>query len=350
MAHALQLAERGLWTTHPNPRVGCVLANDGQIVGEGWHRHAGGPHAEIYALREAGDLARGATAYVTLEPCHHQGRTPPCRQALIDAGVSEVVVAVEDPFPKVAGKGLSALAAAGITVRTGLMADQARELNAGFFSRQQRQRPLVRLKLAASADGRTALANGRSQWITGDEARADVQRWRARASAVLTGGATVRADNPRLTARVDGLERAPLRVVLSQYFNVRPTAKLFDQEGPCLIVGSGPPPVSLGERAVALADSGPLDLQQVLGWLATEHEVNELHVECGPRLAGQLLAAALVDELLLYLAPSVLGDSGRGMFGLPALETMAERINLKWLDVRQIGADLRLRARPLSTE
>ena len=365
MAHALRLAERGLCTTRPNPRVGCVIAQGERVVGTGWHRRAGGPHAEVFALREAGEAARGATAYVTLEPCAHFGRTPPCADALAAAGVARVVIAADDPFPQVAGNGIAKLRAAGIAVERGLLREPARELNIGFFSRVERGRPWVRVKLAMSLDGRTALAGGESKWITGEAARADVQRWRARSSAILTGSGTVLADNPHLTVRLprragpagsgDGTADVaavapPLRVVLDRQLRTPAGSHVVDADAPTLLLqGAGAPVPSHLEavdRVSLPAAAGGLDLRAALAELA-RREVNELHVEAGPTLCGALLAAGLVDELLLYVAPVLLGDQARPLLQLPALATMAERWRLRTLDRRALGDDWRLRLRPV---
>jgi len=358
MAHALRLAERGLYTTQPNPRVGCVIAHGDRVVGTGWHQRAGEPHAEVFALREAGESARGATVYVALEPCAHFGRTPPCADALVAAGVARVVIAAEDPFPQVAGNGIAKLRAAGIAVESGLLREQARELNIGFFSRIERGRPWVRVKLAMSLDGRTALANGESKWITGDAARADVQRWRARSSAILTGSGTVLADNPRLTVRLhDAATGAadvvapvpPLRVVLDRRLRTPPGSCVLGPDAPTLLMheAGAPVPAHLAavDRMVLTEAAGGLDLQAVLGELA-QRDVNELHVEAGPTLCGALLAAGLADELLLYVAPVLLGDQARPLLQLPTLSEMARRWRLRTLDRRALGEDWRLLLRP----
>ncbi len=352
MAQALRLAERGNTSTKPNPRVGCVLVRDGGIVGSGWHQRAGGPHAEVFALREAAGRAQGATAYVTLEPCAHHGRTPPCADALVAAGVARVVVACEDPFPQVAGNGLARLRDAGIAVDCGLMRDAARDINRGFFSRIERGRPWLRLKLAQSLDGRTALHNGVSQWITGPSARADVQRWRARSCAILTGAGTARADDPRLTVRLDDDTPviAPLRVVLDARLDaLAPGCHLLDGSASTLVVHgddrpSPAPCAGVEYQALSLRD-GRLDLEPVLAELG-RRGINELQVEAGPALGGALFAAGFVDELLLYVAPVLLGDSGLPLLALPTVSEMAGRWPLRVLDQRQFGDDQRLLLRP----
>lgn len=351
MAHALRLAELGLYTTHPNPRVGCVLVKEGRIVGEGWHRRAGGPHAEIDALRQAGELAKGATAYVTLEPCCHHGKTPPCTAALQAAGVKRVIAAMTDPNPKVAGQGLESLRQAGIEVAVGLLERDAEALNRGFCQRMRTGRPYVISKLAMSLDGRTAMASGESRWITGAEARRDVHRLRARSSAILTGVDTVLADDPALTVRFDGQtsERQPLRVVLDTRLRIPASAKILTPPDSALILTCRG-----GERAdtlraagaevrlVQAGDDGRVDLKAALEELALL-ECNELMVEAGAVLNGALLAKGLVDEWWVYLAPIVLGDRGRGLFHLPHLEKMADRYELHLLESRRVGRDLRLR-------
>lgn len=359
MAHALALAERGLFSTQPNPRVGCVIARGDTVVGQGWHRRAGGPHAEVFALRDAGAQARGATAYVTLEPCGLHGRTPPCADALIAAGVARVVIAAEDTS-QAAGAGLARLRAAGITVETGLLREPARELNVGFFRRVESGRPFVRVKLAMSLDGRTALANGASQWITGEAARADVQRWRARSSAILTGSGTVLADNPRLTVRLpiastacgapEGETFAPLRVVLDRRLRTPAGSHVLDGAAPTLLLHGADAPghgdrFAQVERIAVPVREGRLDLQAALHLLAAR-QVNEVHVEAGPVLGGALLVAGLVDELLLYVAPVLLGDQARPLLQLPSLADMADRWQLRTVEQRTVGADWRLRLRP----
>ena len=353
MAQALRLAERGLYTTQPNPRVGCVIAHGAEVVGQGWHRRAGEPHAEVFALREAGDRARGATAYVTLEPCAHHGRTPPCADALIAAGVKRVVIAVEDPFPQVDGRGMARLLAAGIAVESGLMREAARELNIGFFSRIERNRPWVCVKLAMSLDGRTALADGESKWITGEAARADVQRWRARSSAILSGSGTVLADDPRLTVRLPKGEQfiPPWRVVLDRCLRTPAGSHVLDGAVPTLVLHD-PAAFHVDERfgrveqMTVPVQGNALDLAAVLALLAGRG-CNEVHVEAGPTLCGALFAAGLVDELLLYVAPLLLGDSARSLLQLPTLSDMARRWQLQVIDQRQVGSDWRLRLRPV---
>ncbi len=352
MARALRLAEYGLYTTTPNPRVACVIVKDGCIVGEGWHQRAGAAHAELNALRAAGSAAAGATAYVTLEPCSHHGRTPPCADALIDAGVARVVAAMEDPNPQVAGSGLKRLRDAGIVVDCGLLADAARELNIGFVARMTRARPWLRLKLAASLDGRTALANGLSQWITGPAARRDGHLWRARACAILTGIGTVRDDNPQLNVRLVESSRQPLKVVVDSRLDLAPDARLLD--GGRVLVACA---VDDAARARVLRDrgaetvflpgaGGKVDLAALMAELA-RRGINEVHAEAGVKLNGSLLTADVVDELLIYLAPSLLGEAARGMFKLPVLESLDGRRLLRFSDVRLVGSDLRLLVRPV---
>jgi diaminohydroxyphosphoribosylaminopyrimidine deaminase / 5-amino-6-(5-phosphoribosylamino)uracil reductase len=349
MARALELARRGLYTTTPNPRVGCVIVRDGESVGEGWHQRAGEPHAEVHALREAGERARGATAYVTLEPCSHQGRTPPCHEVLIAAGVSRVVAAMQDPNPLVAGKGFALLRAANIAVDTGLMAHEASELNIGFVSRMTRGRPWVRLKVAASLDGKTALLNGQSQWITGADARRDGHAWRAQACAILTGIGTVKDDNPQLTVRDVATTRQPLRVVVDSRLETPLDAKVLGQGTLIAAAANRVKPMQAlqtrGAEIIVLPNaSGKVELPDLMLELG-RRGINELHVEAGYKLNGSLLNEGLVDELLIYMAPCVLGDAANGMFNLPALTTLSGRRALNIVDVRQIGADIRILAR-----
>jgi diaminohydroxyphosphoribosylaminopyrimidine deaminase / 5-amino-6-(5-phosphoribosylamino)uracil reductase len=352
LARAIQLARRGLFTVDPNPRVGCVLVRDGAVVGEGWHQRAGDHHAEVLALQAAGPKARGATAYVTLEPCCHHGRTPPCTEALIKAGVARVVFADRDPNPKVNGGGEQALRTAGIEVSAGVLAAEARALNPGFASRLLRGRPYVRLKIASSLDGRTALADGRSQWITGDAARRDVQLWRAQSSVVLTGIGTVLADNPRMNVRLsDGeVARQPLRVVLDAGLRTPGQCALLAVPGPVLVIGATghaarQSAIEGAGAEVVLVQTGPdggVHLPAVMATLAAR-EVNEVWVEAGERLNGALLAAGLVDEVIHYVAARVLGSSARSMFALPPLANLEAAPQLKLVDLRAVGDDVRLR-------
>jgi diaminohydroxyphosphoribosylaminopyrimidine deaminase/5-amino-6-(5-phosphoribosylamino)uracil reductase len=366
MARAIRLARNGLYSTHPNPRVGCVLVRDGDIVGEGWHRRAGGPHAEREALAAAGERARGATAYVSLEPCCHHGRTPPCSDGLIEAGVGRVVAAMEDPNPLVAGRGMAQLAAAGIAVESGLLQSEAAELNPGFVKRMTRGLPFVRCKLAMSLDGRTAMADGESQWITADAARRDVQRLRARSEAIVTGIGTVLADDPSLNVRLDTSELPgltpgeavpqPLRVVLDSRLRMSAEAKMLDLAGHTLVFygddaeGRSPALAAAGAEVVRLgAVDGRVDLEDALRHLA-RREVNEVLLETGPTLAGSALASALVDELVIYMAPHLMGDRARGLFSLPALRHMHQRVDLEIIDLRAVGKDWRIVAKPVGVE
>ena len=352
MAQALRLAERGAYTTKPNPMVGCVIAQGDGVVGEGWHRRAGGPHAEVFALEAAGERARGATAYVTLEPCAHTGRTGPCADALIAAGVARVVAAMRDPFPQVDGAGFDRLRAAGIAVEHGLMAGPARRLNHGFLSRVERRRPWVRVKLATSLDGRTALANGDSKWISGEASRRDVMHWRARAGALLTGAGTVLADDPRLTVRFDQGDPPdfvpPLRVVLDPGLATVARSRIREGDAPTLYFHApdAKPPrgVDIARAAVPIR-AGMLDLAAVLQALAAR-EVNEVQVEAGATLAGALLRADLVDEVLLYVAPVLLGGDARPLFDGLHIEDMRQRLSLRVVETRRLGDDLRLLLRP----
>ncbi|WP_349256264.1 bifunctional diaminohydroxyphosphoribosylaminopyrimidine deaminase/5-amino-6-(5-phosphoribosylamino)uracil reductase RibD [Banduia mediterranea] len=357
MAQALRLAERGSTSTHPNPRVGCVVVRDGEIVGRGWHERAGEAHAEVIALRQAGDRARGAEVFVSLEPCAHHGRTPPCCEALVAAGVAKVWVAMEDPYPAVAGQGMNRLRGAGIEVDCGLMETEAESLNRGFLSRVRRGRPWLSLKLASSLDGRTAMASGESQWITGEAARTDVHRLRASAGAVLTSSATVLADNPALTVR-KGLEpgaalRQPDRIVLDTQLRSPATAQVWHPDARRFALTVRPRGAMVDRlRAqgveVHLVRAGPggqVELGDALRVLGTAG-VNSVLVECGPILAGAWLRSDLVDELVLYLAPLMLGSDARPMAQLPGLRQLSERVQLTFTDVRQIGSDLRIIAEP----
>ena len=350
MAQALALAERGLYTTTPNPRVGCIVVKDGAVAGTGWHEKAGAPHAEVLALAAASESARGATLYLNLEPCSHHGRTPPCVGAVIAAGVKRVVAAVQDPNPRVAGTGFAKLRAAGIAVESGLLEEEARELNIGFFARMTRGRPWVRMKIAASLDGRTALANGKSQWITGEAARADGHRWRARACAILTGFGTVRDDDPQLNVRGVDTPRQPLKIVVDSKFETLPSVRLL-RDGKTLVAGALNDEKKIAALQAAGADTviipndrGKVELSRLMEELA-RWELNEIHVEAGTRLNGSLLQAGVVDELLVYLAPTLIGDSGRGMFSLPELTELSQATSLKIREVERVGADLRILAR-----
>jgi diaminohydroxyphosphoribosylaminopyrimidine deaminase/5-amino-6-(5-phosphoribosylamino)uracil reductase len=350
MARALELAERGLYTTTPNPRVGCVIVRDGAVVGEGWHERAGGPHAEVVALQAAGARARGATAYVTLEPCHHHGRTPPCDEALIAAGVARVVAAMEDPDPRTSGQGMVRLKQAAINVATGIMENAARALNRGFVSRVTRGRPWTRMKIAASLDGKTALLNGKSQWITGEAARHDGHHWRARACAVLTGIGTVRDDDPQLTVRAVATPRQPLRVVIDSRLELPLTARILEGGGVLIAcaVADAAKAAKLrdkGAEIVVLPNSaGKVELPQLMQELG-RRGINELHVEAGHRLNGSLMNEGCVDELLLYLAPCVIGERARGMADLPELTDLAGRHQLEIDDLGMVGSDIRILAR-----
>jgi diaminohydroxyphosphoribosylaminopyrimidine deaminase/5-amino-6-(5-phosphoribosylamino)uracil reductase len=356
MRRALELAARGLYSTDPNPRVGCVLVQDGRIVGEGWHQRAGEAHAEVNALAVAGAAAQGATAYVTLEPCAHTGRTPPCVAALIGGRVARVVYALSDPNPLVNGAGVAALRAAGIDTLGEVLAAEARALNPGFFKRMRTGLPWVRVKLGASLDGRTALANGASRWITGPAARADAQRFRARSSVVLSGSGTVLADDPALNVRLEGATRQPLRAVLDSALRIPPQARMFDREGPALVFTASDDAARRAElerrgvriETVARAAGGGLELEAVLRRLAGL-EANEIWVEAGARLAGALLRARLVDELIVYLAPSLLGPTARALVELPEISQLDQRLRLEFSECQPIGPDLRLTARPIAS-
>ncbi|WP_442871399.1 bifunctional diaminohydroxyphosphoribosylaminopyrimidine deaminase/5-amino-6-(5-phosphoribosylamino)uracil reductase RibD [Candidatus Thiodiazotropha sp. CDECU1] len=360
MARAIQLAKRGWYSTHPNPRVGCLIVKDGEVIAEGFHRRAGEPHAERNALADAGVAARGATLYVTLEPCCHQGRTPPCTDALIESGVKRVVVAMPDPNPLVAGRGMELLRQAGIQVTEGVMRSQAEALNPGFIKRMTRGLPLIRCKMAMSLDGRTAMADGESQWITSPAARADVQRLRAQSAAILTGVGTLLADDPGMNVRLSGRELGldqdvpvphPVRVVLDPELATPVDAKMLGLPGPTLIICSGEQPLhgaaleSAGAQIVRLpGDEQRLDLQQVVRYLG-EQEINEVLLESGATLAGAMLEQGLVDELIVYQAPHLMGSKGRGLFLLPDISRMADRIPLRVTDLRQIGPDIRITAK-----
>lgn len=382
MARALHLARRGLYTTDPNPRVGCVLVRGGRIVGEGWHELTGEAHAEIHALRAAGEAARGATAYVTLEPCSHYGRTGPCSKALAEAGVAETVAAMLDPNPRVSGRGIAMLEAAGVKTRVGVLEEDARALNVGFISRMSRSLPFVRLKMAMSLDGRTAMASGESKWITGERARRDVQHLRARSSAILSGVASVMRDDSRLTVRAEQLEgrardsasrviherglRQPLRVIVDSGLSLPPASRCLREPGRTLVatVSPGGPGaleqrdrfrrrealVAAGAEVVTIAASrrGQVDLRALMHYLADTEQCNEVLLESGSRLGGAMLDAGLVNELIVYMAPILMGDRARGLLTLEGLESLSQHRRLVIEDVRAFGPDWRIIARPAS--
>lgn len=348
MSRALLLAKKGIYTTAPNPNVGCVLVKGGEVVGEGWHEKAGQAHAEINALKQAGNKAEGATAYVTLEPCCHQGKTPPCTDALIKAKVKRVVAAMIDPHVKVAGKGLKQLESAGIFVEQGLLEEQAKELNLGFIKRMQKRLPYVRCKLAMSLDGRTAMASGESKWITSSAAREDVQRLRAKSSAILTGVGTVLADDPSMTVRLEGVNSQPLRVVVDTNLSMPADAKMLKEAGQTVLMTC-----STDEGiAQALKEAGAdihmmpycnssVDLASVLQQLS-DMQINDVLLETGATLSGAMLQAGLIDELIIYMAPVLMGNEARGLFALPGLETMQDKIELNIIDQRVVGKDIRI--------
>ena len=357
MARAILIAKRGQYITHPNPYVGCLLAKDGQVIAEGFTQPAGHDHAEVNALKKVGGSAKGATAYVTLEPCSYTGRTPPCTSALIKAGVSKVVIAMQDPNPKVAGSGIALLEAAGIEVISGVLESQARAINLGFIKRMEKKLPFVRVKMATSLDGRTALASGESKWITSESARHDVQFWRAKSAAILTGIGTVLADDPSLTVRldaqtleIDGDVRQPVRVILDSQLRCPTNAKLLCLPGDTLIYTQS----TASDKIQALEKAGAevavmriedqektMPLKAVMEDLA-KREINEIHTEAGAKLCGSLIQEGLADELLLYMAPHLLGSDGLGAFHLPNIKSMQDRIDLKIKDIRAIGDDWRI--------
>ncbi len=350
MTRALQLAEQGLYTTMPNPRVGCVIVKDGKIIGEGAHLKAGEPHAEIFAILQAGVQTEGATAYITLEPCSHTGRTPPCSQAIVDAGIAKVIIAMQDPNPLVAGSGLAHLQSHNIEVASGLMQVQAEALNPGFISRMTRQLPFVRSKIAASLDGKTALNNGASQWITSEPARLDVQHWRARSCAILTGIGTVLADNPSMSVRDIATNRQPLKVIVDSQLQTPIEAKIL-QDGNVLIAfandthNKSTQLLNVGAQLLYIPnEQNKVFLKALLSHLAA-CEINEVLCEAGEGLNGALLAQNLIDELLIYYAPKLMGSTAKGMFALPAFTQMSQAENLDIIDMRQIGVDIRLRAK-----
>jgi diaminohydroxyphosphoribosylaminopyrimidine deaminase/5-amino-6-(5-phosphoribosylamino)uracil reductase len=352
MRLALQWAAKGLYTTSPNPRIGCVIVRDGEVIGEGVTQPAGQDHAEIQAMKDAqrrGHDLRGATAYVTLEPCNHHGRTPPCSDALVRAGLGRVVAAMEDPNPLVAGQGMAKLAAAGMDVSSGLLADEAYEMNIGFFSRMRRGLPWVRMKVAASLDGMTALHNGKSQWITGPQARADGHAWRARTCAILTGIGTVKADDPQLNVREVQTPRQPRRIVVDSKLEISPQARILEGGGTLIVAAAHEAEKEAALRAkgaeiLVLPNAhGKVDLPELMRELG-RRQINELHVEAGTRLNGSLIREGCVDELLAYLAPMLIGDA-QGMFALPALTDLGGAKRLKFHEVKQVGDDLRILAR-----
>lgn len=360
MARALELARRGRFTTAPNPNVGCVIVRDGEIVGEGYHQKAGEPHAEVHALRMAGDKARGATAYVTLEPCSHHGRTPPCADALVAAGVARVVAAMQDPNPQVAGRGLHRLQQAGIAVHHGVLMDQAEKVNRGFLKRMRTGFPYVQLKLGASLDGRTAMASGESQWITSPQSRQDVQRFRAQSSAILSSSATVLADDPSLTVRWSELDadtqrfypqsavRQPVRVIVDSQSRVTPHHRLVSQPGQTWLARASQDAQSWPDGVEQLTmplHGGGIDLVALMMTLG-KRQINTVWVEAGAHLAGALLQAGVVDELIVYLAPTLLGDAARSLCVLPGLEQLSQAPMFDMTDVRQIGPDVRLTLKP----
>ncbi|CAI3801041.1 bifunctional diaminohydroxyphosphoribosylaminopyrimidine deaminase/5-amino-6-(5-phosphoribosylamino)uracil reductase RibD [Rheinheimera sp. MM224] len=357
MTRAIELASKGRFTTAPNPNVGSVIVRDGEIVGEGYHRQAGGPHAEVFALRQAEHFASGATCYVTLEPCSHYGRTGPCALALVNAGVKKVIVAMLDPNPLVAGRGIQILQDAGIEVQVGLLEDQARALNPGFLSRMERQKPYIRLKLATSLDGRIALSNGKSQWISSAQSRSDVQLMRAQTHAILSTATTVLADNARLTVRSEGLAipslddgsvRQPIRVILDRSLKLTGQELLFSQNGPIVLVHDKQFKPAFEHphlRFIALdADESGLNLNELMPVLAAEN-INDLWVEAGAVLAGSLWQAGLVDELIVYQAPVLLGDKAKAMLQLPDYSELCEAQHFVWTSVEKLGPDLKLTAR-----
>lgn len=360
MLRAIKLAKKGIYTTAPNPNVGCVITQNDQIIGEGFHAKAGEPHAEVHALRQAGAQAKGATAYVTLEPCSHYGRTPPCSEALIKAGVKKVICAMVDPNPQVAGRGVAMLREAGIEVEVGLLEQESRQLNPGFIKKMESGRPYVQLKLAASLDGKTALNNGKSQWITSPEARYDVQRYRAKSGAILSTSSTVIADNASLAVRWSELGddvqrrypqsqlRQPVRIILDRQQQLQPDFQLFNTESELLLVSEqlySEPMASTAQTVVADTVNNEFELTTLLHQLAAEHHINHIWVEAGATLAASLVKAKVVDELILYLAPKLMGTDGRGLLNIMGLEEMSEVLELDISDVRMVGKDIRITAK-----
>ncbi len=355
MTLALQLAQKGQYTCRPNPCVGCLIVRDDKIIAEGWHQKAGEDHAEIVALKLAGEKAKEATVYVTLEPCSHQGKTGPCVEALISAGVKTVVVAMEDPNPNVCGQGIEALKKAGIEIRQAVLADQAKALNKGYIMRMENQRPFVRCKLAMSLDGRTAMASGESHWITSAPARQDVQRLRAKSSAILSGIGTVLTDNPRLTVRLDEIVandkfEQPIRIILDPHLSTPANAAIFSEPGKTVIVTTSDDSEVVNELSAAGAEilcqeghSNTIDLSELLHYLA-ELEINDVMMETGATLSGAMLQAGLIDELIIYMAPHLMGNKARGLFNLPWLDAMKDRVNVNISDIRAVGSDWRIEA------
>jgi diaminohydroxyphosphoribosylaminopyrimidine deaminase / 5-amino-6-(5-phosphoribosylamino)uracil reductase len=358
MSHALQLARRGLYTTHPNPRVGCILVSNNEIIAEGWHEYSGGPHAEVNALNNAKKATTGVDCYVTLEPCVHTGKTPPCTDAIISAGIRRVVIADLDPNPVIAGKGVAQLEQHGITVNTGLLQQQVQDLNCGFYTRMQSGRPYVRCKLAMSLDARTAMADGTSQWITGDAARRDVQHYRAQSAAILTGIDTVLTDDPGLNVRdINAGNRLSLRVILDRQLRTPKNAKILRLPGESIVFTVYGCPdreqalVTAGVQVIRIDSSGEKDfLTGVMRYLAKERQINEVLVECGATLAGSLMQAGLVDELILYMAPVLLGHKARPLFNLPGLDSIDDKIQFEYCDIRMIGKDCRIILKPVIGE
>ncbi|MCK5717474.1 MAG: bifunctional diaminohydroxyphosphoribosylaminopyrimidine deaminase/5-amino-6-(5-phosphoribosylamino)uracil reductase RibD [Thiomargarita sp.] len=365
MAQALRLAKRGLWTTDPNPRAGCVIVQDGKIVGEGWHKVAGKPHAEVYALQQAKEKAQGATCYVTLEPCCHQGRTPPCTEALIKAGITRVVLAMTDPNPLVSSKGIERLLKAGIIIETGILSQEAEQLNPGFFMRMRQNRPYIRSKLGMSLDGRTAMASGESKWITSVEARHDVQCLRARSSAIMTGAGTVLMDDPQLTVREAELPcylqadkpvdiKIPLRVVIDTHLSTPAQSRLLKQAGETVIFTASKSKSATnileqaGARVIYLpGQNGEVDLRLACQLLAQEYETNEVLIETGATLSGAMLRQGLIDEIKIYMAPILMGNKARGLFDLPHIELLEQHISLNITDIRAVGDNWRITALPI---
>lgn len=348
MARALKLADKGINSTHPNPRVGCVITRNGVIVGEGYHKQAGQPHAEAQALKQADKLASGATLYVNLEPCCHHGRTPPCTDAIIKAGISRVVIGIEDPNPLVNGTGIAALKMAGIAVDSGINQQRASSLNRGFIKRITSGRPWVTLKIAASLDGKTAMANGESQWITSEAARKDAHKMRAASSAILTGVGTVLRDDAAMTARLDGVERQPLRVILDSRLNTPVNAQILNQDGMVLIITD---PNEVGDAGLYPQNNvevigcgmrdGSIDLAQVMQQLG-QRQINNLMLEAGARVSGAMLEQGLVDELVVYMSPDLLGSNAIGMFRIRGVESIADKLQFEFRSIRKVGRDIKL--------